>query len=112
MKQHFITAAAALLLAGLMSGCGEKDEPTVKKTIEAFRTYSEMSDGTWTCENHTYKYRLEITGTLPNAACESTYVYLSNLKKISFDEAARAGGISSNSRDYFSPEDAVLVELK
>ena len=46
MKQHFITAAAALLLAGLMSGCGEKDEPTVKKTIEAFRTYSEMSDGT------------------------------------------------------------------
>ena len=74
--------------------------------------YYEMSDGTWKTDDHTYKYRLEITGRMPNAAKDSTYVYLSNIEDISFERAYMAAGLSSNMDDYFAPEDAVLVAMK
>lgn len=69
-----------------------------------------MSDGTWECDGHTYKYRLEISGRMPNAAVDSTFVYLSNVDTITFEQAWKAAGLSSNSEDYFAVEDAVLVE--
>ncbi len=75
------------------------------------RTYCEMSDGTWTCDGYTYEYRLEISGRMPNAAKDSTFVYLSNIEEISFEQAYKAAGISSSSEDYFPPEKAVLVEM-
>ena len=75
------------------------------------KTYYEMTDGTWMCNGHLYKYRLEINGRMPNAAVDSSFVYLSNLEEITFDQAYKAAGISSNSDDYFSPELAVLVEM-
>ena len=73
--------------------------------------YHEMSDGTWKAGEHTYKYRLEISGRMPNAVKDTTYVYLSNIEDISFQKAMMAGGLSSNTEDYFSFEEAVLVEL-
>ena len=75
-------------------------------------TYYEMSDGTWKCGDHSYAYRLEICGKMPSAATDSTFVYLSNTENISFEQAWKAAGLSSFSSDYFSPEEAVLVELK
>ena len=88
------------------------DSNNVKRTIEGnMKTYSELNDGTWMCNNYVYKYRLEISGRLPNATVNTTYVYLSNIENISFDKAYKASGISSNMNDYFSPEDAVLVEM-
>ena len=78
--------------------------------MEGFRTYYKMSDGTWSCGGFSYKYRLEISGRMPNAAVDSTFVYLSNLEKISFDRAWKAAGLSSYTGDYFPPEEAVLVE--
>lgn len=74
------------------------------------KTYYEMNDGTWMCDDIVYQYRLEITGRMPNAAVDSTFVYLSNLKEISFEQAYKAAGVSSSSEDNFSPEEAVLVE--
>ena len=74
--------------------------------------YYEMSDGTWKTDDHTYKYRLEITGRMPNAAKDSTFVYLSNVEEISFERAYMAAGLSSNMDDYFALEDAVLVAMK
>ena len=105
---------ASILLCALLvfafSGCAKK--ATVKNTIEGnMKTYSEMTDGTWLCDDHTYKYRLEISGRMPNAAVDSTFVYLSNTEEISFEQAYMAAGISSDSADYFSPEEAVLVEM-
>ncbi len=76
------------------------------------RTYREMPDGTWMCDGYTYQYRLEISGRMPNAAVDSTFVYLSNLEEISFEQAYLAAGLSSNLEDYFSPEEAVLVEMR
>lgn len=80
-------------------------------TIEGnFRTYYSMADGSWQYNGKTYQYRLEITGRMPNAKVDSTFVYLSNLKNITFDQAYKAAGLSSNLNDYFSEEEAVLVE--
>ena len=101
----------SLLLILLTAGCTK--EASIKQAVEGnLRTYYEMSDGVWKCDEHTYKYRLEIRGRMPNAAVDSTFVYLSNLEDISFEQAWKAAGLSSNSNDYFAPEEAVLVEMK
>ena len=100
----------SILLAITFSGCAKK--AAVKNTIEGnMKTYYEMTDGTWMCDDHLYKYRHEIAGRMPNAAVDSSFVYLSNIDEISFDQAYMAAGVSSNSNDYFSPETAVLVEM-
>lgn len=99
-----------IMLVIVFSGCARK--AAVKNTIEGnMKTYYEMTDGTWMCDDHLYKYRLEINGRMPNAAVDSSFVYLSNIEEITFDQAYRAAGISSNSDDYFSLEKAVLVEM-
>lgn len=85
---------------------------SVKETVDGnIRTYLEMADGTWMCEGHTYQFRLEITGRMPNAAVDSTFVYLSNIGNISFEQAYKAAGVSSDQDDYFSPENAILVNM-
>ena len=99
-----------IMLVIVFSGCAKK--AAVKNTIEGnMKTYYEMTDGTWMCDDHMYQYRLEINGRMPNAAVDSSFVYLSNIEEITFDQAYRAAGVSSNSNDYFSPETAVLVEM-
>ena len=75
------------------------------------RSYAKMNDGTWMCDGYTYAYRLEITGRMPNAARDSTFIYLSNIEEITFEQAFKASGVSSDLDDYFSPEEAVLVEM-
>ena len=91
-------------------GCAK--EAAVKNTIEGnMKTYYEMTDGTWMCDDHSYQYRLEINGRMPNAAVDSSFVYLSNIEEISFEKAYMAAGVSSDLNDYFSPETAVLVEM-
>lgn len=76
---------------------------------ETFVKYYEMSDGTWRTDNCSYKYRLLITGRSRRAEKESTFVYLSNIENISFDEAFMAAGFSSNMDDYFDEKDAIFV---
>lgn len=77
-----------------------------------FIQYDEMSDGTFRTADHTYQYRLEVTGRLHNAEKDSTYVFLSNIEEITFDEAWKASGLSSNLDDYFDAKDALLVAMK
>ncbi len=74
------------------------------------KTYYELSDGTWRADGINYRYRLEISGRMHNAAVDSTFVYLSNIESISFDQAWLAAGLSSNTADYFNVEEAVLVD--
>ncbi len=76
------------------------------------KTYYLNRDGTWQCEGYQYKYRLVITGRQPLAVADTTYVYLSNIENISFERAMWASGLSSRLADYFSLEDAVLVEIE
>lgn len=94
-----------------LAGCAK--EANVENTFDGnMKMYYEMTDGTWSCDDVSYAYRLEIKGRLSNSACDTVYVYLSNRPEISFEEAWKASGLSSNLDDYFSPEEAVLVELK
>lgn len=74
--------------------------------------YYELSDGTWKTDEHTYRYKLVITGRLNNAVKDITYVILSNTRDISFEQAWKASGLSSNMSDYFKVEDAVFVSTK
>ena len=74
--------------------------------------YYEMSDGTWKTDNYAYQYRLEITGRMGGAEKDSTFVFLSNIKDITFEQAWKAAGFSSNMDDYFKEEDAKFVALK
>ena len=75
------------------------------------KTYYQTTDGTWSCDGYTYQYRLEIKGRLNNAVQDSEYVYLSNIPEITFEQAWKASGLSSDSNDYFQIQDAVLVEM-
>ena len=113
----------------LLAGCSQNKEVSVVKTYpitdsemvqECFNNnqfvtieaYSELSDGTWKCNDIIYKYRLEISGRMGGAVKDSTFVYLSNIENISFEQAWKAAGYSSNMNDYFDIQDAILVEMK
>ena len=106
--------SALFLIILMLTGCSEGNTaPEILDTIEtSLMTYCELSDGTWQADGRIYQYRLEITGRMSNAAKDSTFVYLSNLENISFDQAWKAAGFSSNTEDYFSKEEAVLVDWK
>lgn len=85
-------------------------EPKIIEEYQGFDTYYKMSNDTWQYKGFTYKYRLEISGTMPNTDKIVTYVYLSNLENITFNQALMASGLSSNLNDYFKPNEAVLVD--
>lgn len=78
--------------------------------IREFRVKNH-EDGTWELDDITYEYRLEITGRVPNASADTTFVYLSNLETITFEQAWKSSGYDSNTTDYFAVEDAVLLEV-
>ena len=111
MKKWIALLLALVCLLGI-TGCGERPVETVNTIEGNMKTYYEMSDGTWQLDGYTYKYRLEISGRMPNAVKDTTYVYLSNIEDISFQKAMMASGLSSNMEDYFAASEAVLVELR
>ena len=92
-------------------GCGKQTPEQVKTIKSDLKTYYELSDGSWECDGHIYKYRLEISGRRPNAAVDSTFVYLSNVEDVTFEQAWKAAGLSSNTEDYFDVDEAILVEM-
>lgn len=121
---------AILLTAMLISlaGCSQKEASVVKtyemtdsETIEecvenneivTIVKYYEMSDGTWKTDDYTYHYRVEVTGRMNNAAKDSMFVFLSDTKDITFDQAWKASGLSSDIDDYFKEEETKLVAVK
>ena len=124
MKKIIRMALIALMLLSLFR-CSQK-EPSVVKTYEvtdselAFENdelvtlvkYYEMSDGTWKTDDYTYQYRLEITGRNNAADKDTTFVFLSNIEDITFEQAWKASGFSSNMDDYFDEEDAKFVAMR
>ena len=49
-------------------------------------------------DGNEYKYKLELTGTIPNASKESKYIVLTNDNTLTFDEVAKSI-YSSDSKD-------------
>ena len=90
----------------------EKIEEYLENEIECITTtYYQMSDGTWRTEDHSYQYRLEISGRMNAAVKDTTYIILSNATDITFDQAWKASGLSSSMSDYFDPENAKIVGM-
>lgn len=127
MKKIVRIILIALMLLGAI-GCSGK-EATVIATYEVtdgdfaeeywntnqlvtMVKYYELSDGTWKTDDYTYQYRLEITGRMNGVDKDSTFVFLSNTKDITFDQAWKATGLSSNMGDYFKEEEAKFVAMK
>lgn len=123
MKRLIHGVLLVVLVLGI-AGCSRNTEPSIVKTFTKtpreliketedviLKTYYEMSDGTWKIDDHTYRYKLVITGRLHNAVKDSTYTILSNVKDITFEQAWKASGLSSNLDDYFKPEEAVFVGI-
>lgn len=124
MKKMIRAALLILMMLGL-PGCSQKEASVVKSyevtdSETAFEKdelvtvvkYYEMSDGTWKTDDYTYRYRLEITGRMGGAAKDTTFVFLSNIEEITFEQAWKASGLSSDMNDYFEPGDAKLVALR
>lgn len=63
-------------------------------------------------DNNIYQYRVEVIGRTNNAAKDSMFVFLSNTKDITFDQAWKASGLSSDIDDYFKEEETKLVAVK
>lgn len=90
----------------------ESEDATETDELVVFVKHYEMSDGTWKTENHTYQYRLEKTGRVHNAASDTTFVFLSNIENITFEQMWKAAGLSSNRNDYFDADVARFVGMK
>lgn len=87
----------------------EVSEKIDREEYVVTQSHYQTDNGMWVVGNNTYAYRLEITGRMPNAEKNTTYIVLSNSENITFDQAMRASGLSSNTNDYFRSELAVLV---
>ena len=127
MKKIVAVILLSVMLFSLI-GCSQKEVSVIKTydvtdselTEECFENnelvtivkYYEMSDGTWKTDDYIYQYRVEVTGKMNNAAKDSMFVFLSNTKDITFDQAWKASGLSSNTDDYFKEEETKLVAVK
>ena len=81
---------------------------SAKEEFVYTKMHYQTIDGIWHSEGYNYAYRLEVTGRMNNAATNTTYIVLCN-ESITFDQAWKASGFSSNSEDYFDPKDAIIV---
>lgn len=121
-KQIIWSIMIAICTMFCLCGCMQK-EPSVVKTYEKtdgeqdtqndesviLVKHYEMSDGTWKTDEYTYQYRLEITGRMGAADKDTTFIFLSNTEDITFEQAWKAAGFSSNMDDYFDVEVAKFV---
>ena len=122
MKKIVLSIIIAVCTMFSLCGCSQ-EEISVVKTYEKtdgeqdtqndesviLVKHYEMSDGTWKTDEYTYQYRLEITGRMGNAAKDTTFIFLSNIEDITFEQAWKAAGFSSNRDDYFVVEVAKFV---
>lgn len=133
-KQTSKAMLGIILLAAIsLYGCGEKESGTANSTdavgqnasaecAEAMSdaseagegplvAYSENEDGTWSAKGNTYKYRKVLTGRMPQAEKDTTFIVLSNVETVSFQNAMD-DMLSSNSSDHFDEEETIIVEMQ
>lgn len=110
-KKLFAILAACLMF---FVGCGENEIVNTYEQSEdsgVMKTYYEMKDGTWKCDDTIYKYRLELNGRMPNAEKDSCFVVLTDDNSLSF-EAVSKSLYSSLLKDADAMKGSVIVELK
>lgn len=96
MKAYKDLAMIAVMAAVSLTGCEKSQTDDVHEgivhTYEASEddgivyTYYELDDGTWMCKDTVYQYRLELTGRMPNAIKDSSYVVLTDQEELTFED--------------------------
>ena len=102
------------LLTVLLAGCGRNDIAKVYEKSESdgiVATYYEMNDGTWQCGDNTYLFRLELTGRMPNAKSDSSYVVLTDNENLAFEDVTKSL-YSSSLDDSKIMDGSMIVEVK
>lgn len=108
------------LFSMLLVGCENNGTNWTNGTVKAYNqsekdgvvmTYYEMNDGTWKCNGILYKFRLELSGKMPNAADESHYVVLTDNADLTFEDVSRSQ-YSSSIEDSKLMEGSVIVEMR
>ena len=120
MKKAISLILLFTALCFLLCACGEKADGGKENgsyTLEAndngvLKTYSYSAYlRCYSCEGMKYSYLLTLTGTMPNAAKETTFAVLSNTQDITFEQTYKQY-ISSDTADFFDPAEAVVVEMR
>ncbi|MDO5520022.1 MAG: hypothetical protein Q4G58_05980 [bacterium] len=75
-----------------------------------FLDYTKNEDGTFSTNKYTYKYKIKLTGTLPNAECSSWYTVLTNNKNVTFEKVSWSM-LSSQSSDWLDEKETVIVAM-
>lgn len=113
-----VVAAAAVIAAAVCFLTDPQPAYSVKYEVSEKQSDGDIAitvahykdeNGLWVADGRRYKYRLEISGRMNNAAKDSTFIVLSNSEDIFFDETWKASGLGSLTGDYFDPEAAIIV---
>lgn len=111
MRKRFV---ALVFCALLVTGCGKSD---IAKTYYQSEkdgilvTYYELNNGTWQCEDTSYRFRLELNGRMPNAEADSHYVVLTDKESLTFEDVSKSlyGSLLEDSKIM---EGSIIVEMK
>ena len=91
-----------LLLASVTLGCGKKNGIRVTYAGN-INTYCEMKDGTWSCNDRSYEYRLERRGRLPNAECDSVLCTSATCRTSPLSRPRKHRGLAATQRIILPP---------
>ena len=102
--KRIVLVLLSILMAVTFSGRSKK--AAVKKTIEGnMKIYCEMTDGTWMCDDHLYKYRIEMNGR--KFSTKNTYkVAFNSYMASTIDVKSEDEGVST-----FMTSEEMLIEF-
>ena len=106
--------AIFVLEVTLLAGCGKSGVINTYQPSEGngvVKTYYEMDDGTWLCNQKNYQYRLELTGRMPTAQEDSCYVVLTDRDDLTFEDVSKSL-YSSLLKDSEVMKGSIIVEMK
>lgn len=78
-----ITFMLGFIIIGTLSGCGTSKSEMEPSFEELDVDYTTNDDGTYTCRNNIYQYKIEVSGI--EGESQVTFIVLTNNAEISFE---------------------------
>lgn len=78
-----ITFMLGFIIIGTLSGCGTSISEMESSFEELDVDYTTNDDGTYTCRNNIYQYKIEVSGI--EGESQVTFIVLTNNAEISFE---------------------------
>ena len=108
MKKVVTLILASVFIASQLVACGQQVAQNTTATSNQ-PVSNETSNNIVAPDGTEYKYRFELTGRLPNAAKDSSYIVLTNNPNLTFEEVTKSL-FSSDSADALI--DTYIVSMK